>query len=232
MIARWLQTAAHLFFYFCAATLLSQVIILGYLWSTWQLDREKIIQMLAVAQGIDLFAAQTEGQMDFEEVPPEQPSYEDWIDRRATMFRDLELRELALENALARLELDQRQLAEDQKAAEQLQADFEARLLAMKQGARAEGRQTVGRILETMKPKQAKEQILEMLDNDEMHEVVALLSEMTESKRAKILGEFETEEENQKISEVLRLIREGKPASSLADEALGQIESDQTAGTY
>ena len=231
MIARWLQTGTNLFLYFCVATLLSQAIILGYLWSTWQLDREKLLQMLAVAQGVDLFAAQEEAHLDAEEVPPEQPSYEDWKQQRATMFRDLELRELALDNALGRLTFEQRQLAESQNANRQLQADFEARMLALNEGAKAEGRQTVGRILESIKPKQAKEQVLDMLENDEINEVVVLLSAMTESKRAKILGEFKTPEENEKIAEVLRLIREGEPASSIAADALGTLQASQPTGS-
>ncbi len=232
MIVRWLQTAVSLFVYFCAATLLAQVIILAYLWSTWQLDRDKVVQMLAVAQGIDLFAAQKQDQFSLEQVAPEQPSYQDWIQRRATMFRDLELRELALENALSQLKSQERQLADDQQENEQLMADFQARLLTLRQGAEAEGMETVGRILETLKPKQAKEQILEMLSNDETDEVVLLLNGMTDSKRAKILAEFETPEENAKISEVLRLIREGKPVASLTEETLGQLpNSNQTTST-
>ncbi len=231
MIARCLRTATSLLVCFCAGTLLAQGIILGYLWSAWQLDRQKLLQMLAVARGADV-PTDHEQPSDRDEIPPEQPSYQDWIDKRAALFRDLELRELALNNALEQLRFQQQELVEDQETHRRLKQQFEAGLAALKQSAEAEGRETVGRILETIKPKQAKEQILEMLDNEEIDEVVILLSEMSDSKRAKILGEFKTEEENEKIGEVLRLIRQGEPESGIADDVIGQVQRGQRAGAY
>lgn len=231
MIIRWLQTALNLLVYFCAATLLSLVIILAYLWSTWQLDREKLIQMLAIAQGIDLFAAQKQAESEQEELVPEQLSYQDWVNKRATMFRDLELRRLALNNALAQLKLQQRQLAEEQTTNKQLIEDFEARLLALTQGAEAEGREEVRSMLEGMKPSQAKTQILKMLEDDEIDAVILLLSDMQQTKRAKILSEFKTDDENEKVAEVLRLIREGEPVASMADDARGKLQKPSPTGT-
>ena len=222
MISRLLKNGANWFLCFCAATLLAQLIIVAYFSATWQLNREKVVQMLAIAQGIDLFAARQEAESDEEQIPPEEPSYQDWMERRATMFRDVELREQALENALAQLKTDRQQLAQDRNAAEQLQTSFQTELLALQQSAEVEGRQTVARILESIKPAQAKDQVLEMLDNEEIDEVVLLLRDMSDSKRAKIITEFKTPEENEKISEVLRLIRQGEPQSSLVSQALGQ----------
>jgi flagellar motility protein MotE (MotC chaperone) len=223
MIMRWLKTVLNLIVYFCAATLLAQVVILTYLWSTWQLDRERVLQMLAIAQGIDLFAARDRHEGSQEEIAPEQLSYQGWIDQRSTMFRDLELREQALSNAVAHLRFQQQQQREEQQAHRQRVADFEARLLALEQRAESEGRETVGRILEAIKPKQAKEQLVEMLDNDETGEVVTILNDMMDSKRAKIIAEFKTPEENAKISEVLRLIREGEPVASLIQTTIGKL---------
>ncbi|OHB84492.1 MAG: hypothetical protein A2V98_19070 [Planctomycetes bacterium RBG_16_64_12] len=231
MIARWLKTAMALVACFCVATLLAQGIIVGSLWMRWQLDGEKILQMLAIAQGVDLFAAEREALDDREEVPPEEPSYQDWIERRATMFRDLELRDLAMENALAQLSVEQGQLAEDRKALRQVQEAFEAQLAASKQEAQTEGMQTLGGILESLKPKQAKEQIIQMLASEEIDKVVILLSAMTESKRAKILAEFKTPEEVEKVGEILRRITEGEPVSSVADAGAAQAENANLAGS-
>jgi hypothetical protein len=231
MIPRLLKNANQLFLYFCAATLLAQLIIVGYLSVTWELNREKIIQMLAVAQGIDLFAARDEAQSQQAQIPPEEPSYQDWIDRRATMFRDVELREEALSNALAQLKADQQQLAQKRKAHEQLVAAFQTEMLALKDGAEVEGRETVTRILESIKPQQAKDQLLQMLDEDEIDEVVILLKNMSDMKRAKILAEFETPEENEKVGEVLRLIREGEPQASMVSQALGPSQELNPTGS-
>jgi hypothetical protein len=230
MIKRLLRTGVTLLVYFCAATLLAQVIIFAYLWSTWQLNREKVIQMLAIAQGIDLLGAQEDFESGQDTVPPEQLSYQDWIDQRATMFRDLELREQALNKALSRLKFGEQQLADDQRKNKQMIVDFEARLLALSEGAEAEGRQAISRILESLKPAQAKDLILRMLDNDEIDEVVVIIGEMAERKRASILGQFKTEPESEKISEVLRLLREGEPVDSTIGGALGQMSESNPTG--
>jgi len=230
MIARWPKIAIKLFACFCIATLIAQVVIAGYLGTRWQLNREKIVQMLAIAQGIDLFAAQKEA-LEEEEVPPEEPSYQDWIDRRATMFRDLELREQALDNAVARLNVERSELAGDRNTFARIRERFEAELAASTAEARGEGIETLGSILESIKPSQAKEQILQMLENDEMDKVVVLLNAMNGSKRAKIIAEFESEAEGKKMSEVLRRIGEGEPIASMAEETLGQLQPGSLSGT-
>ena len=51
-------------------------------------------------------------------------------------------------------------------------------------------------IWENIKPKQAKEQILQMIDSNEQDAVVAILTKMSISKQAKIIGEFKTPEES------------------------------------
>jgi hypothetical protein len=231
MIGRLLRTGTTLFFLFCVATLLAQAMLVAYYWATWGMNGEKVLQMLAIAQGVDLFAAQKDAQAGQDEVPPEEPSYQDWVDRRATMFRDVELREQALANAVARLRSEQQQLADDRKTSDRVEKAFEARLASLKEGAEAQGREAVGRILESIKPKQAKDQIIEMLDNNENNEVVLLLNAMSSSKLSKVLAEFKTPEENEKIGEVLRLIREGQPLTSMVDQALGETKPGDITGS-
>ena len=60
MIGRLVQAAGSMFVYFCVATLISQAVIGGYLWFAWQPSRDAFVQMLAVAQGVDLLAIRRE----------------------------------------------------------------------------------------------------------------------------------------------------------------------------
>jgi len=229
MIARLLGTAANLFVYFCAATLIAEMIILGYVWSAWGLDRDRLTQLVAVARATDSSTTQ-EDAAGLGQLSPEQPSYDQIVDRRALKSRDLELREMALKTALAELKSQQGQLVEALEQQRRRADEFDARLKDIQQGAEAEGRDIVRRTLESIKPSQAKEQLFAMLQNDETDEVVLLLSAMQDSKRAKIIAEFKTPEENQKLAEVLRLIREGEPVSSLAEEAAAPLEPDALTG--
>lgn len=221
-MTRLLDAVASLVVYFLAATLVAELIITAYLWSAWKLDGRKLARMAAVAQGIEPpSAAADAGTPD--EVPPEEVSHDEIIERRALLSRNLELRELALNNALAQLALQERALEEQQEEHRNRSRQFVSELKSLKETARAEGMEVVRSTLQSIKPSQAKEQLFEMLDNDEIDEAVLLLAEMPSSNRAKILAEFETEQENEKLAEVLRRIRQGEPEASVVDQAMNRL---------
>ena len=84
--------------------------------------------------------------------------------------------------------------------------------------------------LESIKAKQAKELLLEMLDQQEINDVVTLLKGMPNVKAAKIIGEFKTPDELEKIGQVLRLIREGTPVSDLVANTREKLEQPKPGG--
>ncbi len=231
MIRRMLATIGSLLIYFCAATFLAEVILLAYWGWSWQVGREKLTKMLAVAQGIDQLIAPPEPLVTAEEAIPEQPAYEEVLDQRARLLRNLELREIALSGALAELRSQQQQLADERTAYEKSLADFENRLATLQEQAKSEGMETVRAILSSVKPTQAKLQIMEMLNQGELDQVVTLLSDMPDSKRAKIIGQFTTPQENELIGKVLERLRNGGPTAELANEALNQAAVGRSAGT-
>ena len=53
---------------------------------------------------------------------------------------------------------------------------------------------------------------------------------MTDAKRAKIIGEFKTPDETDKLREVLRRIREGEPRAGLAEKTQKQLNPAPTTG--
>lgn len=223
MISRLLGLATSLVACFCVATCVAEVVMIGYVWSAWQLDRRKVVQMLAVAHGIDL----AEGRSDAppgQPPPSEQVSLEEIAKARAVHVRHLELREHALKSALDELRFEQQKLADQRKRYDKQKEEFEARLQTLQKEAEAGGTAELTSILEKVKAKQAKEQILQMLAANEINEVVTLLSGMQGSKRAKIIGEFKTPQESEKLGEVLRRIRDGVPKADLAKETEKQIQ--------
>ncbi|NUQ62437.1 MAG: hypothetical protein HUU20_08105 [Pirellulales bacterium] len=226
MIGRLLQGLTSAVLYFCLATIIAETILAAQLWVKWKMDRAKLIQMLAVAQGIDPLALRAKSDLDKKEIPADQVSYDEILEARAAKDLNLQLREQSLANSLGQMRSDQQQLSSAQKQYNQQRTQYETELAGLQEEVRTAGRDQVRRILETVKPKQAKELLAEMLDKQEMAAVVMLLREMPDSKRAKIVGEFKTQEETQKIDEVLRRIREGEPESAMANNAqerLGQV---------
>jgi len=227
MIKKILGACGPLFVYFCIATVISQTILLGYAAVAWKIDGTKLVQMLAIARGIDLFAMKEEVDKQREDVSKEQVSYEEIRQARALNVHHLQLREQALKDGLEQLQYKQRRVVEsllsERAQFDQVKTSFENQLKSMEDGAVATGLTNVRVPLETIKPAQAKQLLVEMITNDEMDVVVSLLSAMPGSKSAKIMGEFKTPEETEQLGEILRRMRQGVPLTTLVQETEGQL---------
>jgi hypothetical protein len=230
MIARLLSLFTTLVASLSVATVIAAGILGAYYTRAWQLNREKLLVMLAVAQGAELEALVQGSRAGTEEASTEQPSYAQILEARAAKTRNLELREQALRSGLQQLQTEERKLAEGRKQLQQLRESFQGELLAMEKGATATGREDARRTLETIKPKQAKELVAHMLEGKEIDEVVLLLAGMPEGKRAKIIAEFKTPAEIDEVGEVLRRIRQGLPAAGMADNTQRQLEPPKGPG--
>ncbi|HEX5446262.1 MAG TPA: hypothetical protein VFW87_20715 [Pirellulales bacterium] len=212
----------------CVATVAAEALLLGFLYSRGKLDEPAVLRVVAAANGIEMLpAAATES-----ETPgnTEEVSLEAMARARALKSRDIELREQSLGENIAVVKTEYNKLIEEKDRYERIKTAFRAQLDELRDGVLANNRETARLILENMKPKQAKDQILRMVKEGEVNDVVMLLSLMPTAKRAKIIGEFKTDEEAQTLAEVLKLIREGVPETKLIDETEKAInQPDQAA---
>jgi hypothetical protein len=174
-----------------------------------------------VLEGIELAAAATSPQQT---ASPPATSAADRQTARDSQFRLLELREQSLESRMRQVQFEQRNLTNEKKRFELDKLGFERRLGADKLTAITAGNENARLLLESVKPKQSKELIMQMLMADEIEAVVTLFSSMPISKRAKIAAEFKTEEETKKLDEILRRIRLGQPDVDLINEALDRLK--------
>jgi hypothetical protein len=228
MIGKLINGAWTLFIYACVGTVISQIVILMYLVSAWKVDHQRWLQIVSVAQGVIPVEEKEEAAKNAEETVAELPSYSQVLESRSLKYRNLELREQQLRNSLSNLQFEQSKLADEKKRYQQIRDGFDAKLLSMTEGATASGTDEVRRTLENIKPKQAKALLLEMLDNKEIDVVVTLLTPMADAKRAKIFAEFKSEDELEKLSEVLRRIREGLPSAETPETTRRQLGELQT----
>ena len=85
-----------------------------------------------------------------------------------------------------------------------------------------------------MQPKQAKDQLDEDArrsedpNDDPMEDMVRILKAMPLDKRKKILQEFKTPEEIEKLHEILRIIRLGGSDTELLQETRNQLQQQGT----
>lgn len=207
-MGRIFSALAGLVAYFCVGTILAQLIIAGYAASQGYLDKQKVTDMLAVARGAKLASA-ADKTTDAQSKPAQMMSIEEIDQRRTTMTRHLELREQSVQNALAQIASEREKLLKERQTFDMLVTDFRKLKETTENQQLAKGQEDTRAILENLKPKQAKELILRMIAADEKEEVVAMLSAMPISKQVKIIGEFKAEDEQKKIDDILRLLRQG-----------------------
>ena len=226
MIARLFSLVASLLVYVCVATVIAQAVVFTYVVARWHPNKARLVQALAIAQGVDLFAIKAEADAKLNPPSREQVSHKAITEARAANVRHLQIREQALQDALDQLEYRQNNLAEETAAYKQLHESFDAELLKMQEGAITEGTDNVRSKLESLKSKQAKELLVKMLGDGELDEVVTLLATMPTRKCAKIMGEFKTTEELDQLNEILQKIRNGYPDFGLAADMRKKLQSN------
>lgn len=219
---RLLKMLAGAVVYFCVATVLAQVVGATYVYSRVGFNQDKLYRVLAVIENVDLDAIRAKHEAAHKPGHSEQVSHDDVV--RARLLKDLhlDLRETAIDKALGELRVLEGKLKTERERYDELTKGFDERLAELKQGASDVSLQEVQRTLEAIGPKQAKDQILRMLAEEQeddarqaMTDVVTILKAMPLDRRKKILAEFKTADDSEKLREILREIRLGEPEVSL-----------------
>ncbi len=228
------------FTYFCVGTVLSLGVGLGMLASKGVLSEEKLFQILAIVQGVDLTQLQIDRALENQPSDHDDVAFDDVVLVRATKSLDLDLREQAMSRGLEELNLRQVGLKEDRDRYTQLKNGFDAELLRLQKGAQDTALTDLQRILESMSPKQAKDHILRILPSnfadvpaddlqkDEQEAVIAtvtVMKAMSDDKSKKIIAEFKEENDAVKLAAILRLIRLGTPEVDLIDTTRESINN-------
>ncbi len=197
--------------YLCIGTILSVFVFFSVAWVKGYLNSEKVAGVIAVLRG-DISPATAKKDDATSEPQPKTLSFEELDQRRTTFTRHLELREQAVQNAIDQLTGERERLLKEKKSFEMLVSDYRKQIKDADAGRAKKGYEDVRLIWENIKPKLAKELILKMIDADEKQEVVGIFASMPIPKQAKIVSEFKSEDEQKKLDEILRMIREGAAA--------------------
>jgi hypothetical protein len=216
----------------CVGTVIAEGIGLGLLVSKGKLSSKKVNQLLAVLHGVDLDELKRQAEAARAPNNDEQPAFEEVIRLRAEKSLNLELREAAIDKALADLRNLQDKVKIERRRYQELKDAFDASLSKLGQGAKDQGLAELQRTLEALQPRQAKDQILQILKSGQsadeqrksLDDVVAIVKAMPTDKRKKIMGEFKLPEEAEKLHQILEHLRLGKPESDLLDRTRKQLD--------
>jgi hypothetical protein len=229
MIGKLLGMLAALAAAACIATVIAAVILISYYAQVWKVNHERFVQAMAILQG-------KSPESLLPPPPPkkendsEQPAYEQFLAAQGLKARDLEQRELTARANIRQFQEELNKIVEEKKRVQSVRDDLQAKLDELNTGASATGTANVLQTLQALKPKQAKELLSQRLDKGDIDSVVKLLSDMTESKRAKIIAEFKTATEMEQIGEVLNRIRQGQPTAAMIDDTGKKLQPPKRPG--
>ena len=222
--------------YFCVATVLAQIVVVGMLWWKGALGDDRVVAMFAALHGIhpetpSAAAAATAK----DEHPHEQPSLEEISKKRLLASLDLSLRETTLDKSLVDLRTLEHEIATDFERLGQLKEGMDKRIEQSINTVLDSGLQEWQQTLMAVSPKQAKEQILKTLetasdakDTRAMYDVVRILKAMPLDKRKKILGEFKTAQESDTLNKILDDIRRSPVEVDMLRDSRSQLDGNGT----
>ena len=202
----------------CIATVITQMIVGGYLLGSGRLNSGTMTQVIALVNGIDISGRRLQQIMRASE-DREQPDFDEILEARKLQGFDLEMR---LQSQQAFRDELSGMLAELQTERDRFDARvaaFRRELEEKREGAQKKGLLDVQRTLQSLDAAQAKEQLLIMYDNERVDDVVTIIQAMPTEKRKDILAEFVNKDETTKLAEILRQISDGQPTTSLIDQA-------------
>ena len=217
MIAKVAKNVGPAITYVCIATCLTLLIGVSYSVATGIFTRDKVMQMLAIAYGVALPQSAGEADPLIAGEDHEDASLDDVVERRALKSLDLDLRQQAVQKGVDQLQMMQAELISEKERYNNLRDSFDTAMETINKKEEDKSLLEVQRTLEILPPKQAKEQILRIIqepaqdDKDPMEVVVKIVKAMALDKRKKILTEFKTEEEVQYLADILRRIRQDVP---------------------
>jgi len=208
----------RLFAAFCVATVLTQLIMLGYFAVRGTLNGDTVTKGVALVNGIDITGEKLRQVLQKSELK-EQPNYEEVLRQRTLEGTEMELRlrsQQAYENELTRL-------LEELKAAEARfnvrREAFDRKLEDVQRNAEDAGIKELQRTLQSLPVEQAKVQLLKFYDAGQIDDVVNIIQGIPLDIRKDIMAEFIEPEEAEKLHDILRRIGDGQPLSSFIDEA-------------
>jgi hypothetical protein len=218
------------FLYFCVGTVIAITVAAAVLYQKGAFADERLLRMWAALQGVSLPTPNSGATSPSE--PAEQPSYEEVLQRRALASLDITLRESALDKSLRELSLVEDRIRTERTRFDYLVQSYDDRLRQLETSATDAAVLETQRTLEALPPKQAKQQLLNLLSENPspgiespISSVVALVKAMPIDRRRKILSEFKSVDEEDKLADILKEILRGAPDVPLLQQARDELKT-------
>ena len=219
------------FLYFCVATVLAGGAGVLMLWQKGAFSDHRVLNMWAALHGIEIASSSAKSAEAHKGESSEQPALDDVLTKRALASLDIALRENAIDKSLGELKAIETKIRTERARFDTLVTSFDLKLQELESSATNQAILETQQTLEALPAKQAKQQLLKLLSDrpsakleKPKEAVVALVKAMPIERRRKILAEFKTEEEGDKLAEILKDILSGAPDVPLLRQARENLE--------
>jgi predicted enzyme involved in methoxymalonyl-ACP biosynthesis len=221
---KFLSMLGSAFAYFSIATVLAVAVVAVMMWQKGAFQDERVHRMWAALYGVEIESPQAKAAKSQE--PVALPTYDEVLNKRALASLDLSLRESAVSHSLDELKNVSLKIQTERTRFDQLVTTFDNRIKQLEQIATDEAVAETQRTIEALPPKQAKQQLLKLLESKPSEDmakpidsVVSIVKAMPIEKRRKILSEFKAGDEEDKLAEILKEILRGAPDLPILREA-------------
>ncbi len=213
--------------YACVATVITLALVIGYLFHTDQLTRNKIFRIVALVQDVDLqpLSAAQQPKKPGDEVPPEEPSLNEVANLQQVQDRNYEVKLLALKRGKQDYDTSLHDLNEKIDRYDRMVQDIQTRLNKQQELTTQQNIAKVVGQLEQVKPEVGKDSLMKFIDEDHMDDAILLMSRMSESKLKNILKTFQTPQELSKLHDIHRQIISGGVESATLKKAIGELNA-------
>jgi len=203
--------------YFAASMFFAQTLLFAYLAFAWKIDRDRLSQIVATAQGYDLYKMQEETRKEqIDRI--QQLTYDAVLSERANRGIQSDM-ETARSGVLQDSILAQvRQFEDRKKQFEEVVRNFEKRLADVEKERKSAGFTELVANLSERKPDLAKKDIMKMIDDKREDQVVNILKAMEETPRKKLLNTLKEDEEIDKLADIFRRIVDGEPEAKIISD--------------
>ncbi len=203
---------------FCVATVVTQLILFGYVLFRGDLNGDTMTKIIALVNGIDITGNRLQ-QILRQSEDREQPNFDEILEARKLDSYDMEVRLQSQQAFREEVSTELAELRTERDRFDERLASFRRELEGIREGAQKKGLQDVQRTLQALDAGQAKEQLLMMYDDKRIDDVVTIIQAMPSGTRKDILAEFVSKDEPEKLADILRRIGEGMPTTSLINQA-------------
>ncbi len=207
-----------LFLWFCAATVLAQVCILGLAVSKGNVNRNTIAQVIGLLNGIDVQSERLKQALVSARDTP-TPTYDEILAAKTNAILQLDSRSGNIETFRRQLEEQQRQLENRTAEFDDRREKWEAMMEQRKKGSQMDSLNGIRNLLELLPPEEAKKQLTLMQENKGLSDVVAIIQAMAPDKQKKILAEYSQPADAEMLATILREIRKGEQKPGTAPES-------------